>query len=221
MYIFIACFINTKNMSKRVIAWLTIILSLVIDQASKIWVKLTMQSGEEFRYIGDWARIHFVENEGMAFGMSFGGDYGKLMLTVFRIIAVSFLSYVLAQQIKLQKSSKLYIFCLAMILAGALGNIIDSVFFGQIFSHSEGQVATLFPEGGGYAGWFHGRVVDMFYFPMIKGTWPTWVPFVGGEYFEFFRYIFNVSDACITVGVALLLIFQHKFFPSEEATKTA
>ncbi|HQD12752.1 MAG TPA: signal peptidase II, partial [Chitinophagales bacterium] len=119
------------------------------------------------------------------------------------------------------KSSKLYIFCLAMILAGALGNIIDSVFFGQIFSHSEGQVATLFPEGGGYAGWFHGRVVDMFYFPMIKGTWPTWVPFVGGEYFEFFRYIFNVSDACITVGVALLLIFQHKFFPSEEATKTA
>ncbi len=221
MYIFIACFINTKNMSKRVIAWLTIILSLVIDQASKIWVKLTMQSGEEFRYIGDWARIHFVENEGMAFGMSFGGGYGKLMLTVFRIIAVSFLSYVLAQQIKLQKSSKLYIFCLAMILAGALGNIIDSVFFGQIFSHSEGQVATLFPEGGGYAGWFHGRVVDMFYFPMIKGTWPTWVPFVGGEYFEFFRYIFNVSDACITVGVALLLIFQHKFFPSEEATKTA
>jgi len=221
LYIFIACFINTKNMSKRAIAWLTIILSLVIDQASKIWVKLTMQSGEEFRYIGDWARIHFVENEGMAFGMSFGGGYGKLMLTVFRIIAVSFLSYVLAQQIKLQKSSKLYIFCLAMILAGALGNIIDSVFFGQIFSHSEGQVATLFPEGGGYAGWFHGRVVDMFYFPMIKGTWPTWVPFVGGEYFEFFRYIFNVSDACITVGVALLLIFQHKFFPSEEATKTA
>ena len=165
MYIFIACFINTKNMSKRAIAWLTIILSLVIDQASKIWVKLTMQSGEEFRYIGDWARIHFVENEGMAFGMSFGGGYGKLMLTVFRIIAVSFLSYVLAQQIKLQKSSKLYIFCLAMILAGALGNIIDSAFYGLIFTESpyHGGLAQLVSMGQGYGTFLHGKVVDMLY----------------------------------------------------------
>jgi signal peptidase II len=202
-------------MNKRVIAYLTIILSLVIDQASKFWVKLTMQSGDEFKYIGEWARIHFVENEGMAFGMSFGLGLGKFLLTFFRIIAVIFISYYLAKQIRDKRSSKGLVFALALILAGAVGNIVDSIFFGQIFSHSEGQIAALFPKGGGYAGWFHGRVVDMLYFPLIRGHWPHWVPFVGGDYFEFFRFIFNVSDACITIGVFIILIFQKKFFKEE------
>ncbi|HOY40252.1 MAG TPA: lipoprotein signal peptidase [Chitinophagales bacterium] len=203
-------------MSKKAIAVATIILSLIIDQASKIWVKLTMKSGDEFLYIGNWARIHFVENEGMAFGMSFGAGIGKFLLTLFRIIAVAFITYYLAQQIKDKKSSKGFVFALSLILVGAVGNIIDSIFYGQFFSHSEGQVATLFPAGGGYASWFHGRVVDMFYFPIYRGILPNWIPFFGGKYFEFFQFIFNVADACITVGVFIILIFQKKFFKEEE-----
>ena len=200
-------------MSKKAIAVATIILSLIIDQASKIWVKLTMKSGDEFLYIGNWARIHFVENEGMAFGMSFGAGIGKFLLTLFRIIAVAFIT---AQQIKDKKSSKGFVFALSLILVGAVGNIIDSIFYGQFFSHSEGQVATLFPAGGGYASWFHGRVVDMFYFPIYRGILPNWIPFFGGKYFEFFQFIFNVADACITVGVFIILIFQKKFFKEDE-----
>ncbi len=204
-------------MSKRAIALLTIFLSLAIDQGSKIWVKLTMMSGDEILYLGQWARIHFVENEGMAFGMSFGAGMGKLMLTSFRIVAVVFIGYYLRQQILSKKSSKGFVFALALILAGAAGNIIDSIFYGEIFSHSEGQIATLFPAGGGYGSWFHGRVVDMLYFPLYRGAWPKWVPFVGGDYFEFFRFIFNVSDACITIGVFIILIFQGRFFKEEKA----
>lgn len=202
-------------MSKKTIAILTIVLSLVIDQVTKIWVKLTMQSGDEFSYIGNWARIHFVENEGMAFGMSFGAGMGKFLLTFFRIIAVGFITYYLAQQIKDKKSSKGFVFALSLILVGAVGNIIDSIFYGHIFSHSDGQVATLFPAGGGYASWFHGRVVDMFYFPIYRGILPNWIPFFGGKFFEFFQFIFNVADACITIGVFIILIFQKQFFKEE------
>lgn len=207
-------------MSKKAIALLTIIISLVLDQFSKFWVKLSMRSGEEFSYIGNWARIHFVENEGMAFGMSFGAGMGKLMLTIFRIIAVLFITYYLTQQVKDKKSSKGFVFALSLILVGAVGNIIDSIFYGSIFSHSEGQIATLFPVTGGYADWFHGRVVDMFYFPMYKGILPDWIPFIGGKYFEFFQFIFNVADACITVGVFIILIFQKKFFKEESSEQT-
>jgi signal peptidase II len=202
-------------MSKKAIAIITVVLSLVIDQISKFWVKLTMMSGDEFSYIGNWARIHFVENEGMAFGMSFGAGMGKFLLTFFRIIAVGFISYYLAQQINNKKSSKGFVFALSLILTGAVGNIIDSVFYGHIFSHSEGQIATLFPASGGYASWFHGRVVDMFYFPIYRGVLPSWIPFIGGKFFEFFQFIFNVADACITIGVAIILIFQKQFFKEE------
>ncbi len=202
-------------MSKKAIAILTVILSLAIDQISKVWVKLTMQSGDEFSYFGPWARIHFVENEGMAFGMSFGAGMGKFMLTFFRIIAVIFISYYLSQQIKDKKSSKGFVFALSLILVGAVGNIVDSIFYGHIFSHSEGQIATLFPAGGGYASWFHGRVVDMFYFPIYRSILPNWIPFCGGKYFEFFQFIFNVADACITVGVFIILIFQKRFFKEQ------
>jgi signal peptidase II len=202
-------------MSKKAIAILTVIISLVLDQIIKIWIKLNMQSGEEFSYIGNWARIHFVENEGMAFGMSFGAGIGKFLLTFFRIIAVAFITYYLVQQVKNKKSSKGFVFALALILTGAVGNIIDSIFYGHIFSHSEGQIATLFPAQGGYASWFHGKVVDMFYFPIYRGILPDWIPFFGGKYFEFFQFIFNVADACITVGVAIILIFQKSFFKEE------
>ena len=181
-------------MSKKAIAILTVFLSLLIDQVSKIWVKLTMQHGESFNYIGTWARIHFVENEGMAFGVSFGAGIGKFLLTLFG-----------------------FIFALSLILAGAVGNIIDSIFFGRIFSDSFGHVATLFPKNGGYASWFHGRVVDMLYFPIITDArFPMWLPKLGGSKFEFFPFIFNVSDACITIGVFIILIFQKKFFVEEK-----
>lgn len=199
-------------MSKRAIALTTIFISLIIDQITKFWVKLSMKSGDEFTYIGQWARIHFVENEGMAFGMSFGAGMGKFLLTFFRIIAVIFISYLLSQQIKDKKSSKGFIFAMSLILVGAIGNIVDSIFYGQLFSDSEGHIATLFPAGGGYASWFHGRVVDMFYFPIYRGVLPNWIPFYGGKYFEFFQFIFNVADACITVGVFIILIFQKQFF---------
>ena len=201
-------------MSKKAIAITTVVLSLIIDQVSKFWVKLTMKSGDEFSYIGNWARIHFVENEGMAFGMSFGAGIGKFLLTFFRIVAVLFISYYLSQQIKNKNASKGFVFALALILTGAMGNIVDSIFYGQIFSGSEEQIATLFPAQG-YASWFHGRVVDMFYFPIYRGILPNWIPFFGGKFFEFFQFIFNVADACITIGVFIILIFQKKFFKEE------
>ena len=203
-------------MSKRVIALLTLFISLILDQVTKFWVKLHMQSGDEFSYLGNWARIHFVENEGMAFGMSFGAGMGKFLLTFSRIIAVGFISYYLAQQIRSKNSSKGFVFALSLILTGAIGNIIDSVFYGHIFTHSEGQIATLFPKAGGYASWFHGRVVDMFYFPIYRGILPNWIPFFGGKFFEFFQFIFNIADACITVGVSIILIFQKQFFKDEK-----
>ena len=211
-------------MSKKYIAILTVLLSLIIDQVSKVYVKLHMKLGDEIIYIHNWARIHFVENEGMAFGMSFGAGLGKLLLTVFRILAVAFIAYYLVQQVKNKKANKGFIFALSLILTGAVGNIIDSVFYGQIFTESTvTQVATLFPAKG-YAGWLHGRVVDMFYFPMYRGVLPNWIPFFGGKYFEFFQFIFNVADACITVGVFIILIFQKSFFKEEvklqEASET-
>jgi len=205
-------------MSKRAIALTTIFVSLILDQVTKFWVKLNMQIGDEFTYIGQWARIHFVDNEGMAFGMSFGAGMGKFLLTFFRIIAVIFISYLLSQQIKDKKSSKGFIFAMSLILVGAIGNIVDSIFYGQIFSESTStQIATLFPAKG-YESWFHGRVVDMFYFPIYRGTLPNWIPFIGGKYFEFFQFIFNVADACITIGVAIILIFQKQFFREEKKT---
>jgi len=200
-------------MTKKNIAILTVVLSLLIDQASKIWVKLSMTLGESIPYIGDWARIQFVENEGMAFGMSFGVGLGKFLLTMFRIVAVFFITYYLTKIVKEKNSSKGFVFSLSLILAGAVGNIIDSIFYGKIFTDSLGRVATLFPQQG-YAGWFHGKVVDMLYFPILQPgviKWPSWIPGVGGQWIEFFPFIFNVSDACITVGVILILLFQKRF----------
>ncbi len=200
---------------------LVIFLVLIIDQSLKIWVKTHMQIGEEFPILGqNWAFIHFVENEGMAFGWKIPAVYGKLILSLFRLGAIVFLSYILRQLMKAEASLGL-LTCFALIFAGALGNIIDSVLYGLIFSASpyHGGVAELFPEAGGYAGVLYGKVVDMFYFPMIESVWPSWVPFVGGEPFLFFRPVFNVADASISVGVILLLLFYRNFFTQDSISK--
>lgn len=191
---------------------------LLLDQSLKIWIKTNLEYGEEIKLFGlNWALIHFVENEGMAFGITLGGDYGKLALSLFRIAAVGFLFYYLNLLIK-HKASFGLVACFALILAGAIGNILDSAFYGLIFSETPyhaGSVATMFPPGGGYAPFLHGKVVDMFYFPMFEGIFPEWLPVWGGEHFLFFRPVFNVADASITVGVLSLLLFHRGFFSGQ------
>lgn len=208
-------------MKRSSIAALVIIVVLIIDQIVKFHIKTTYNYGGGFNILGqEWARIHFVENKGMAFGMSFGGDTGKLLLSLFRIVMVGFLFYLLAQMINL-KEKKGLILCFAMVIAGAIGNIIDSVFYGILFSEStyHGPVATFLPESGGYASLLHGKVVDMFYFPMFRGHFPDWLPLWGGERFEFFRPVFNVADASISVGVIMILLFYRDFFSGKNDKK--
>jgi signal peptidase II len=181
---------------------------LLADQLLKFWIKLNLQLGEEIQ-VADWFIIHFTENPGMAFGLELGGSYGKLFLSLFRMVAVVGIFFWLRSLIK-QNAGALSVASVSLILAGALGNIIDSAFYGMIFSESLGSAATLFPEEGGYGSFLHGRVVDMFYFPLYKGYLPDWLPIWGGDYFIFFRPIFNLADASISVGVALMLLFQRK-----------
>ncbi|NBR82690.1 MAG: lipoprotein signal peptidase [Flavobacteriia bacterium] len=181
---------------------------LLADQLLKFWIKLNLQLGEEIQ-IADWFIIHFTENPGMAFGLELGGSYGKLFLSLFRMVAVVGIFFWLRSLIR-QNAGALTVASVSLILAGALGNIIDSAFYGMIFSESLGSAATLFPEEGGYGSFLHGRVVDMFYFPLYKGYLPDWLPIWGGNYFIFFRPIFNLADASISVGVALMLLFQRK-----------
>jgi signal peptidase II len=190
---------------KSVKGWgavMIIMLLLLLDQALKIWVKTHMQLHESIE-IAPWFYIYFTENPGMAFGIEI---IGKLFLTLFRIVAVFFIAYYLYKIIKESYTFR-YIACISLIFAGAIGNIVDSVFYGVVFDHSTGQVATFMPAEGGYASWLHGKVVDMFYFPLIDTVLPAWVPFWGGENFIFFRPIFNLADSAICVGVFILFIF--------------
>lgn len=189
---------------------LAVILGVLFaDQALKIWIKTNMVLGQEY-VIFDWFIIHFTENVGMAFGMEFGGDYGKLALSLFRIVAIFGIGVYLFSVAK-KGATNIVIVALSLVFAGALGNIIDSVFYGLIFSDSYSQLATIFPKEGGYAGILYGRVVDMFYFPLFEGVFPDWIPFVGGDRFLFFNAIFNVADAAITIGMALIILFQKQF----------
>ncbi|GHS95981.1 lipoprotein signal peptidase [Bacteroidia bacterium] len=194
--------------SKGFWAILTILLILSADQILKIWIKTHLYIGEDIR-IANWFYIRFVENNGMAMGIEV---IGKLFLSIFRIVASFGIIYYLYLLVK--KNFKLgYILCVSMIFAGAVGNIIDSIFYGVIFSESTAySVATLFPPEGGYGTWLHGRVVDMFYFPLFKFHWPSWIPWIGGNEFVFFRYIFNLADASISVGIAVLLLFYRNTF---------
>jgi signal peptidase II len=188
-----------------------VFIILLIDQLIKIYIKTHFFMGQEVHLAGDWAMIHFTENKGMAWGMEFGGEFGKLFLSVFRIIAVGGIGYYLWTLTK-KKEEKLYIVAIAFIFAGALGNIIDSAFYGIIFSDSNYDVARFMPTEGGYAPFLHGSVVDMFYFPMIEGHYPSWFPMWGGEDFVFFRPVFNFADFSISVGVAMIILYQKRFF---------
>lgn len=196
------------NWKKRVWAAAgSALLLLVIDQAIKLWVKTNMMLGENIE-VTDWFYIYFTENPGMAFGWEF---MDKIFLTTFRILASIGIAW-LVVKVARGKYTNGFLLCMVAIFSGAVGNIIDSVFYGHFFTHSKGQVATFLPNGGGYADWLHGKVVDMFYFPLINTTWPDWVPMVGGEELIFFRPIFNFADACISVGVIILIIFYtHQF----------
>jgi len=185
-----------------------VLSTLVLDQALKIWVKTHMYLGQEYQ-VFDWFYIHFTENNGMAFGMEFGGNWGKLGLSLFRIVFVVFMASFLLKLIR-KNADKILIVSLSLVLAGAIGNIIDGTLYGILFSESYRQLATFLPEAGGYAPLFFGKVVDMFYFPIFKGYLPEWIPFWGGDYFVFFRPVFNIADSAISIGVAIMVIFQKK-----------
>lgn len=196
----------SKRKNRSLIAIAVVVAVLIIDQLSKIWVKTHMEL-YEMTHITDWFKIYFVENNGMAFGIEAGG---KLFLSIFRIIAVTFIILYMRKLVKLRYKTS-FISFIALILAGAVGNIIDSIFYGVLFEASyPGHVASLVPWGQGYSTLLHGKVVDMLYFPLFSGTFPEWMPFVGGEDFLFFRFIFNIADSAITVGVILLLLFYRK-----------
>ncbi|MBV1887955.1 MAG: lipoprotein signal peptidase [Urechidicola sp.] len=195
---------------------LIISIILLIDQIVKIYIKTHFYYGESINILGfDWAQIQFVENNGMAWGTEFGGKTGKLFLTIFRLFAIVGIGYWLHTSIK-KSASRLLLFAIALIFAGAMGNIIDSVFYGVIFDAStRTDIATLFSENN-YETLFHGKVVDMFYFPFIRdGIFPSWIPFIGGEKFTFFNAIFNVADFAISCGVGILVVFNKRVFPKE------
>jgi signal peptidase II len=196
-----------KLFTKGRIALMVIFFVLVIDQVIKVLIKTSMYLHESIR-VTDWFYIYFTENNGMAFGMEL---FGKLFLTSFRIIAVVAIAWYLYKIIKLKQKTG-YIICVSLILTGAMGNIIDSVFYGVLFNASTySQIASFLPEGGGYASLFYGKVVDMFYFPIIDTNFPQWMPFVGGDRFVFFSPIFNFADAAISCGIIALLIFYSKY----------
>ncbi|MDB5253525.1 MAG: lipoprotein signal peptidase, partial [Flaviaesturariibacter sp.] len=198
-------------------------LIILADQALKIWIKTSYPCGPVMNKAGaSWAQLYFIENKGMAWGMElFGGKAGKIMLTLFRLIAVIFGSWYLAK-ITRQRYTRGFIVCACLIYAGALGNLLDSMFYGLIFSASDyNTVAQAFPKGGGYEGFLQGHVVDMLYFPIVRNaTWPSWMPIVGGKGFEFFSPIFNIADAAISIGVITLLLFQKRFLHRHHDTET-
>ena len=197
---------SSRLLSRGWLATIIVVSAIVIDQIIKIWVKTNMTLHESIR-IFDWWYISFIENNGMAYGMQIGS---KLALSLFRVAAISLLAYYVWLQVR-NKARKGYIVCLSMVLAGAIGNLIDSMFYGLVFSASSPFYTSYFVEfGTGYAPFLMGKVVDMFYFPLIVTTWPEWVPHFGGEEFIFFSPVFNYADANISVGVVLLLLFYSK-----------
>lgn len=206
-------------MSRSLKSLIIIILILIADQVLKIWIKTNLSLGEEIIVFKEWFILHFVENNGMAFGFEFAGEYGKVFLSIFRILAVIAIGWYLFKLAKQKEIPFGFILSISLIFAGAIGNIIDSLFYGMIFNHSMGQVATLFPQDGGYSSFLHGKVVDMFYFPLIEGRYPDWLPKIGGNPFIFFRPVFNIADSAITVGIFSILLFYRKYFNKPEESE--
>lgn len=197
-----------------------ITLVVIADQALKIYIKTHYHVGESHNVLGNWFQFYFIENEGMAYGWKFGGQWGKILLTVFRMAAVVFGVFYIRKIIS-KRLHPGFIICVSLIFAGALGNLIDSMFYGLIFEYSSPvtmNVANIFPEHG-YAGFLHGNVVDMLYFPIINGHFPAWFPLWSGEDFIFFRPIFNIADASISIGIITILLFQKKFFKGMDKKK--
>jgi len=188
----------------------TAFILVLADQVLKFWIKTHMFLGQEFE-IFDWFIIHFTENNGMAFGLEFGGPIGKVLLTLFRIIVVTLGVYYIRSIISV-KFRKGALVASGLILGGAIGNIIDSTFYGMIFNESYNNVARLFPDSGGYAPFLQGKVVDMFYLPLINSHFPSWIPAFGGDHFIFFRPVFNIADAGISTGIFLILLFYRREF---------
>ena len=204
---------NKKTKSILIIFWV-----LLADQLLKIFVKTHFVPGEEVVVFKNWFFLHFIENNGMAFGIEFGNTLGKYFLSIFRIVAICALGWYLARLWKKEVPFGL-IACFSLILAGAIGNLIDSAFYGLIFDGGLDQPAQLFPAGGGYSSFLLGKVVDMFYFPMIVGHYPSWVPFLGGEELVFFRHIFNVADSAVSCGVIAIFIFYRQYFGEKVSTE--
>ncbi len=201
-------------MSKSRLSVLIILLVLLADQIVKVWIKTHMIIGEEHHILGNWFIIHFTENNGMAFGFEFAGKAGKYFLSIFRIVAVGFIGYYISKIVK-KDIPVGFLVAISLIFAGATGNIIDSAFYGLIFDHSYYQIAQFMPEGGGYGSFLQGKVVDMLYFPIIKGHWPSWSPIRPSEQFIFFRPIFNIADSAITTGMFMIIIFYKKILRQE------
>lgn len=208
----------TKSQKKRLIIILIATIVLV-DQIVKILVKTHLHIGEDIVLSGDWCHLHFIENEGFAFGTAFGGAVGKIILTSFRLVMAGLILWYIVKKNKENGRTSLIV-CLSLILAGAIGNIVDSCFYGLIFSESSYDVAILFPPEGGYAPLLLGKVVDMFYFPLFEFDWPQWIPLIGGVHFEFFNAIFNVADASITIGV-IWLIVELVFFQKKQGNNSS
>ena len=217
-----------KTLKLRHVA-LIISTIIIVDQALKIWIKTTHPTGEVLRVFGmDWFRLHFIENPGMAWGWKFGNETGKVVLTLFRLAAVIFGTWYLGRIVK-QGYRRGFIVCASLIYAGALGNLIDSMFYGMIFDKGltyDPAISDYLQYSGvaqlsssGYSSFLHGSVVDMLYFPLFKGHFPSWLPGVGGDEFEFFSAIFNVADASISIGVITLLLFQKRFFKKIGSTE--
>jgi signal peptidase II len=206
-------------MSRSLKSLIIILLILISDQVLKVWIKTNLSLGDEIVVFKNWFILHFVENNGMAFGFEFAGEYGKVFLSLFRILAVIAIGWYLFKLAKQKEIPFGFIFSISLIFAGAIGNIIDSLFYGLIFNHSMGQVASLFPDGGGYSSFLHGKVVDMFYFPLIEGRYPEWLPKIGGNPFIFFRPVFNIADSAITVGIFSILLFYRQYFNKPEEKK--